>query len=52
LQNQFKKWFVDGLYEAVRMISGCSQGTEPEKEGETFFFLTILPTSSLRHCTM
>lgn len=24
LQNQFKKWFVDGLYKAVRIISGCS----------------------------
>lgn len=28
LQNQFKKWFVDGLYKAVRIIYGCSQGAE------------------------
>lgn len=29
LQNQCKKWFVDGLYKALRMISVCSQGVEP-----------------------
>lgn len=51
LQNQFKTWFIDGLYTAVRIISSCSQGAEPEKDGETFF-LTILSTSSLLHCTM
>lgn len=38
LQNQFKEWFVDGLYKAVRIVFCYSQGAEPVKDSETFFF--------------
>lgn len=42
LQNQCKKWFVDGLYKAVRILSSCSQAAEPEKYAEIYVYFNCL----------